>query len=407
MKKYNKTICVIGLGYIGLPTAALLASKGYIINGVDINQNIVDIINNGGIHIIEPDLDQYVEEAVNNGHLKAFAKPQTADIYIICVPTPFYSDKEIPSPDIKFIVNATKSIIPLIKPGDMVILESTSPVGTTEKIAEIFSEGGIDIQSISIAYCPERVLPGKIMIELISNDRIVGGLNKTSTRKIADFYKTFVDGDVLECSAKTAEMCKLAENSFRDINIAFANELSIVCDTHDIDAWELIRLANHHPRVEILQPGTGVGGHCIAVDPWFLVSGDPENARLTKLARQVNDFKPNWVVQKIMSQVNFLIENGIASPKVACLGLAFKPNIDDLRESPAVQVVQDLIDLNIHVVSVEPNIQNHNNFKLCSFKDALDADLLVILVKHNEFVTKKNQKKLLDTNILDFCGALA
>ena len=407
MKKYNKTICVIGLGYIGLPTAALLASKGYIINGVDINQSAVDIINNGGIHIVEPDLDQYVEEAVNNGHLKAFTKPQTADIYIICVPTPFYSDKEIPSPNIKFIVNATKSIIPLIKPGDMVILESTSPVGTTEKIAEIFLEGGIDIQSISIAYCPERVLPGKIMIELISNDRIVGGLNKTSTRKIADFYKTFVDGDVLECSAKTAEMCKLAENSFRDINIAFANELSIVCDTHDIDAWELIRLANHHPRVEILQPGTGVGGHCIAVDPWFLVSGDPENARLTKLARQVNDFKPNWVVQKIMSQVNCLIENGIGSPKVACLGLAFKPDIDDLRESPAVQVVKDLIDLNINVLSVEPNIQNHNDFKLCSLKDALDADLLVILVKHNEFITKKNKKKLLDTNILDFCGALA
>jgi UDP-N-acetyl-D-mannosaminuronic acid dehydrogenase len=385
MRKYNKTICVIGLGYIGLPTAALLASKGYLINGVDINQNTVDVINNGDIHIVEPDLDQYVAEAVKNRHLKAFIKPQVSDIYIICVPTPFYSDKEIPSPNIEFIVNATKSITPLIKPGDMIILESTSPVGTTEKIAEIFSEGGIDTQSISIAYCPERVLPGKIMIELISNDRIVGGLNKLSTQKVADFYKTFVDGDVLECSAKTAEMCKLAENSFRDINIAFANELSIVCDTHDIDAWELIRLANHHPRVEILQPGTGVGGHCIAVDPWFLVSGDLENARLTKLARQVNDFKPNWVVQKIMSQVNSLIENGIASPKVVCLGLAFKPDIDDLRESPAVQVVQDLIDLNVNVLSVEPNIQNHDNFKLCSLKDALDADLMVILVKHNEF----------------------
>jgi UDP-N-acetyl-D-mannosaminuronic acid dehydrogenase len=407
MRKYNKTICVIGLGYIGLPTAALLASKGYLINGVDINQNTVDVINNGDIHIVEPDLDQYVAEAVKNRHLKAFIKPQVSDIYIICVPTPFYSDKEIPSPNIEFIVNATKSITPLIKPGDMIILESTSPVGTTEKIAEIFSEGGIDTQSISIAYCPERVLPGKIMIELISNDRIVGGLNKLSTQKVADFYKTFVDGDVLECSAKTAEMCKLAENSFRDINIAFANELSIVCDTHDIDAWELIRLANHHPRVEILQPGTGVGGHCIAVDPWFLVSGDLENARLTKLARQVNDFKPNWVVQKIMSQVNSLIENGIASPKVVCLGLAFKPDIDDLRESPAVQVVQDLIDLNVNVLSVEPNIQNHDNFKLCSLKDALDADLMVILVKHNEFITKKNKKKLLGTNILDFCGALA
>ena len=407
MRKYNKTICVIGLGYIGLPTAALLASKGYLINGVDINQNTVDVINNGDIHIVEPDLDQYVAEAVKNRHLKAFIKPQVSDIYIICVPTPFYSDKEIPSPNIEFIVNATKSITPLIKPGDMIILESTSPVGTTEKIAEIFSEGSIDTQSISIAYCPERVLPGKIMIELISNDRIVGGLNKLSTQKVADFYKTFVDGDVLECSAKTAEMCKLAENSFRDINIAFANELSIVCDTHDIDAWELIRLANHHPRVEILQPGTGVGGHCIAVDPWFLVSGDLENARLTKLARQVNDFKPNWVVQKIMSQVNSLIENGIASPKVVCLGLAFKPDIDDLRESPAVQVVQDLIDLNVNVLSVEPNIQNHDNFKLCSLKDALDADLMVILVKHNEFITKKNKKKLLGTNILDFCGALA
>lgn len=406
MQNYNETVCVIGLGYIGLPTAALLACKGYSVRGVDINPDTVDTINSGGVHIVEPDLDQYVKEAVASGALKAFVQPQMADIYIICVPTPFYADKKLPTPNLDYVIKATESIAPLVKPGDIVILESTSPVGTTERVAKILEKNGIDIEKIGIAYCPERVLPGKIMVELISNDRIVGGVNQASTQRVAEFYETFVDGEVLKSSAKTAEMCKLAENSFRDVNIAFANELSMVCDTHNIDPWELIRLANHHPRVSILQPGAGVGGHCIAVDPWFIVSGDPEHAQIIKLARQVNDSKPKWVVKKIINRVEALVNQGIAVPKVACLGLAFKPDIDDLRESPSVEVARSLLNLGITVIAVEPNIQTHDNFTLCSFQDALDADLLVLLVKHKEFLVLENRKKLLDTNVLDFCGVL-
>jgi UDP-N-acetyl-D-mannosaminuronic acid dehydrogenase len=407
MQKYSKTICVVGLGYIGLPTAALLACKGYDVCGVDIDTNAVNTINGGGIHIVEPELDLYVRKAIESKSLKAYLEPQAADIYMICVPTPFYGDKELPSPNLEYVLEATESIAHIVKAGDIVILESTSPVGTTDKIKDILSAKAVNVENISIAYCPERVLPGKIMAELISNDRIVGGINEESTRNVVKFYETFVNGSVLACSAKTAEMCKLAENSFRDVNIAFANELSMVCDTHDIDPWELIRLANHHPRVNILQPGTGVGGHCIAVDPWFIVSGDPEKARIIKQARQVNDSKPIWVVSKIDKQVKALVEQGIKHPVIACLGLAFKPDIDDLRESPAVSVVEDLVDLGHDVVVVEPNITEHKFFRLSTFEDALEADLVVVLVNHTIFSSSGNRKRLLDANVLDFCGLLA
>lgn len=406
MQNNNETVCVIGLGYIGLPTAALLACKGYNVCGVDINSATVDTINSGGIHIVEPALDLYVKEAVASGALKAYLQPQMADIYIICVPTPFYPNQESPTPNLEYVVKAIESLTNLIKPGDMVILESTSPVGTTAKLSQILTENGIDVEKISIAYCPERVLPGKIMSELISNDRIVGGLSQISTQKVAEFYETFVDGAVLKCSAKTAEMCKLAENSFRDVNIAFANELSMVCDTHGIDPWQLISLANHHPRVNILQPGTGVGGHCIAVDPWFIVSGDPEHSKIIKLARQVNDSKPAWVVNKIMGKVDDLVKQGIENPVVACLGLAFKPDIDDLRESPAVIVVERLLQLGIDIRVVEPHIAHHTTFRLTSLDDALEADLVVLLVKHSAFHDDEMRARLGSKNVLDFCGSL-
>ena len=406
MQNNKEAVCVIGLGYVGLPTAALLACKGYNVCGVDINSVTVDTINSGGIHIVEPALDLYVKEAVASGALKAYLQPQAADIYIICVPTPFYPNQVLPVPNLEYVVKATESIINLIKPGDMVILESTSPVGTTEKLSQILTESGIDVEEIFIAYCPERVLPGKIMSELVSNDRIIGGINQISTEKVAEFYETFVDGNVLKCLAKTAEMCKLAENSFRDVNIAFANELSMVCDTHGIDPWELISLANHHPRVNILQPGTGVGGHCVAVDPWFIVSGDPEQSKIIKLARQVNDSKPAWVVNKVMSKVDDLVKQGIENPVVACLGLAFKPDIDDLRESPAVIVVERLLQLGIDIKVVEPHLVHHTTFRLASLDDALEADLVVLLVRHSAFHDDEVRARLASKNVLDFCGSL-
>lgn len=281
----NRTVCVVGLGYIGLPTAALLATNGYQVVGVDISVSAVNKINQGLIHIVEPDLDAYVRSAVTAGKLKAFTTPQACDIYMICVPTPLHDGLSAPEPNINYVLDAIRSIANYIKQGDMLILESTSPVGTTQKIAEVLTQMGLDTSKIFIAYCPERVLPGKIMVELIDNDRVVGGLTHEATKRIADFYRTFVRGLILETDAKTAEMCKLTENSFRDINIAFANELSLICAKDGINVWNLIQLANHHPRVNILQPGVGVGGHCIAIDPWFIVARDPENARIIRAAR--------------------------------------------------------------------------------------------------------------------------
>lgn len=396
---------MIGLGYIGLPTAALLATNGYAVAGVDLSTYAVDTINQGKIHIVEPDLDAFVRAAVFSGKLKAFTTPQAGDIYIICVPTPFHEGAEIPQPNIDYVLNAATSIAPFLKSGDLVILESTSPVGTTELIAKVLTESGVNMKGIHVAYCPERVLPGKIMTELVANDRVVGGLTREATTEVSYFYKTFVRGAVLETDAKTAEMCKLTENSFRDVNIAFANELSILCENQGIDVWKLIELANRHPRVNILQPGTGVGGHCIAVDPWFIISRDPINARLMRSAREVNNDKTQWVLEKIKSHVIQRQTKLGRPPRLVCLGLAFKPDIDDLRESPAVQVVQALQNEGFDLQVVEPNIDSHTEFTLIELDDALKlADIVVILVKHRQFLDPVCKAKLIALNALDFCG---
>lgn len=397
-----KKVCVMGLGYIGLPTSVLLASSGYQVIGVDINENIVNIINSGAAHIIEPDLNKAVEEAVKSGQLKAYTTPDFADVFIISVPTPFYKNSgEIPQPNLEYVLAAAESIAPLIRSGNVIILESTSPVGTTEMIKDTFVQSGIDVDSISIAYCPERVLPGNIMKELVENDRIVGGINESSTLKVKEFYQTFVKGNVLSTDCKTAEMCKLVENSYRDTNIAFANELSILCSNLGINVWKLIDLANHHPRVNILQPGCGVGGHCIAVDPWFIVAKDSENAKLIKTVREVNNYKSQWVVEKIKAAAyKFEIENG-KKPIVACMGLAFKPNIDDLRESPALNITKKLVYEGINILAVEPNIKKHEIYTLTKYQVAIEtADILVFLVKHKEFLNLDVEDKL----VLDFCA---
>jgi len=402
-----KQISVIGLGYIGLPTAAVLAKNGYSVSGVDLDEYIVSTINDGKIHIVEPDLDKLVSSVVSSGHLKAYSEVQPSDVYMICVPTPFHIGNAIPEPNIDFVLEATQAIIPLLKIGDMVILESTSPVGTTEKVGNLINEAGFSKDDIKIAYCPERVLPGKIVTELIENDRVIGGISPLSSKSVAKFYRTFVSGNVIESDSKTAEMCKLVENSFRDVNIAFANELSILCDKEGINVWNLIKLANRHPRVNILQPGTGVGGHCIAVDPWFIVSKDRENSKLIKMARKINNNKTDWVINKITSKANELAEVLNRKPTIICLGVSFKADIDDLRESPALGVVNSLLDKNFHVEVVEPNIEKHPNFKLVKLEEVLDnADLFVILVKHRQFNEQLIQKKLMEKNVMDFCGAL-
>lgn len=401
----NKTICVVGLGYIGLPTAALLASNGYQVVGVDISTHAVETINRGLIHIVEPDLDAYVRSAVTAGRLKAFNSPQAGDIYMICVPTPFHEGDAIPKPNVDFVLAATRSIASYVKSGDMVILESTSPVGTTQRMAEVLSEAGVDVSSIYIAYCPERVLPGKIMTELVENDRVVGGLTPEATQQVSSFYRTFVRGAVLETNAKTAEMCKLTENSFRDVNIAFANELSLICAKDGINVWDLIGLANRHPRVNILQPGAGVGGHCIAVDPWFIVARDPENAQVIRTAREVNNRKTEWVIDQIKTAATDVATKTGLKAKIACLGLAFKPDIDDLRESPAVHIAQILLSQGYDLVAVEPNIQDDNRFKLIELDEALkSADVVAILVKHKQFIGAAKAGQFARTGVVDFCG---
>ena len=404
----KKTVCVIGLGYIGLPTAALIANKGFAVFGIDVDNNIVSKVNNGEIHIVEDGLKAYVKSAVSSGKLKAFNKVRKSDVYIICVPTPFHKDNDIPKPNIDYVLSATKSIAQFIKPGDLIILESTSPVGTTEKIQQALMDYGANLENAHIAYCPERVLPGKIMTEIVENDRIVGGLTSISTKKAADFYRSFVSGNIYETDAKTAEMCKLAENSFRDLNIAFANELSMICDKQNIDVLNLIKLANKHPRVNILQPGTGVGGHCIAVDPWFIISQDEENTKLIRTAREVNNYKTKWVIDKITSKIESSFKKKRIKPTIACLGLAFKPNIDDLRESKALEVVETLISEGHKVISVEPNIKTHENLKILNLFDAIEkADLVCLLVKHHEFLDPQVKNKLLNCEVIDFCGVFS
>ena len=408
MMELQKRVCVIGLGYIGLPTAALLASNGYEVVGMDVSAHAVEIINQGKIHIVEPDLDAYVRSGVAAGRLRAFSEVQPADVYMICVPTPFHDGGDIPQPNIDYVLAATASIAPLVKAGDLVILESTSPVGTTEQMQVVFQESGVAEKELHIAYCPERVLPGKIMTELVENDRVVGGITPEATRAVANFYRSFVHGEVLETDAKTAEMCKLTENSFRDVNIAFANELSLLCAKDGINVWNLIQLANRHPRVNILQPGTGVGGHCIAVDPWFIVARDEANSRLIHTAREVNDHKTVWVTEQIkLASADFNAQNG-KKPRIACLGLSFKPDIDDLRESPALEVAQALATQGYNVVAVEPNISSHDEFALLDVERAInECDVIAVLVKHREFLRADVRERLIQAGALDFCGALA
>lgn len=405
---HSKTVCVVGLGYIGLPTAALLASSGYQVIGVDLNQHAVNTINQGKIHIVEPDLDAFVRSAVTAKRLRAFSKPEAADIYMICVPTPFREGEGIPQPNLDYVLAATRSVAGLIKEGDQIILESTSPVGTTELMAKELAAAGVDVDKVHIAYCPERVLPGKIMHELIENDRVVGGLTPEATQVVADFYRSFVRGSVLETDAKTAEMCKLTENSFRDVNIAFANELSLICAKEGINVWNLIHLANRHPRVNILQPGAGVGGHCIAVDPWFIVARDPENSRVIRTAREVNNYKTAWAIDQIKIAVADASAKTGKKPLVACLGLAFKPDIDDLRESPSLHIAEALKRADYDVVAVEPNIESHPDFSLCTLDEALEkADVIAVLVKHRQFLLPSAKQKLAEKGALDFCGMSA
>ncbi len=391
-------ICVMGLGYIGLPTASLLANRGYKVHGVDVVQETVDTINAGHIHIVEPDLDTFVQSAVKSGNLKADIKPTEADIFIIAVPTPFKANHV---PNVDYIVAATKSIAPYVKPGNIVILESTSPVGTTDLMERTLKDEGIDTTRIHFAHCPERVLPGKIMHELVHNDRIVGGTTEKATKETAAFYRTFVTGEVLETDARTAEMAKLTENSFRDVNIAFANELSMLSDKFGIDVWELIALANRHPRVNILQPGCGVGGHCIAVDPWFIVDAAKGDAKLIKTAREVNDYKSEWVVEKVKNAALIFEKEYGRKAKVACMGLAFKPDIDDLRESPALYITRRLVSEGLNVLAVEPNIKSHPEFDIIDYQSAKeDADIIVFLVSHKEF---QNMEIATDKEVLVFC----
>lgn len=414
MQKNIQKIAVVGLGYIGLPTASMLATKGHEVVGIDVSPTVVDTINSGNIHIVEPDLDILVRSAVNSGRLKASLTPEEADTFILAVPTPFkYTESNPKHPDISYVEDATRTIVPYLRAGNLVILESTSPVGTTEKVYEIITEVRPELRgAINVAHCPERVLPGHIIRELVDNDRIVGGINNASAEKARDLYRTFCNGDIFLTDSKTAEMAKLVENSYRDVNIAFANELSIICDKLSINVWELIGLANKHPRVNILQPGPGVGGHCIAVDPWFIVDAAPEEARLIRTAREVNDSKLHWVIDKVKQAVSdWHTQNsnsGIQTPKIiptiACLGLAFKANIDDLRESPALEITRELIASGVgNIMPCEPNVNSgFIEFPLYELSTAINsANIVLLLVDHSEFgeVTLKmlNDKVVIDT----------
>ena len=402
MNNMNPKVVTIGLGYIGLPTSALIANSEIPVLGVDISQHVVDTINAGKIHIVEPELDKAVATAVEKGFLKAATKPIIADTYLVVVPTPFKGNHE---PDISYVQAATEGIIPLLKEGDLYIIESTSPVGTTEKMMSLIFAKRPELEGkIFLAYCPERVLPGNVMYELVHNDRVIGGVNEASTEKALAFYSQFVKGELHPTNARTAEMCKLTENSSRDVQIAFANELSLICDKAGINVWELIHLANKHPRVNILQPGCGVGGHCIAVDPYFIVAEFPMESRIISQARETNNYKSFWCAEKVKStRLDFELKNG-RQPSIAIMGLAFKPNIDDLRESPAIhiaeRVLQDSGDADMYIV--EPNVPEHKIFKLTDYRVAIEkADIIVFLVAHNEF---KDLEIPADKIVLDFCG---
>ncbi len=393
-------VVMMGLGYIGLPTAALIASRGLNVLGVDIRKEVVETINKGKIHIVEPDLDGLVHHVVKEGYLKASTSPDIADVYLIAVPTPF---KDNHVPDLSFVSAAARKIVPTLKEGSLVILESTSPVGTTQKIQNLIHKERPELKGkVYIAYCPERVLPGNILHELKHNDRAIGGIDEASTQKAIDFYKHFVVGELHATNSKTAEMVKLVENASRDNQIAFANELSIICDSAGIDVWELIRLANKHPRVNILRPGTGVGGHCIAVDPWFIVSEFPEEAQLIKKSREINNYKTQWALEKVKNaSLQFKVDNG-RDAIIACMGLAFKPDIDDLRESPALYVADELKKQGFKTIEVEPNLEGSIERPLYLIEEAIKkADIIVYLVGHKGF---KNLKIDASKIVLDFVG---
>ena len=392
----------MGLGYIGLPTAIIAAKHGVQITGVDINPKVVELTNQGHLHIIEPGMEEMLQEVVKSGALKASTTPEESEAYFMVVPTPFKGDHE---PDTSYVEAATRAVLPLLKEGDLYVIESTSPVGTTEKMANIiFTERPELKDKIYIAYCPERVLPGNIIYELVHNDRVIGGMNEASTKKAIEFYSQFVQGTLHPTNSRTAEMCKLTENSSRDVQIAFANELSLICDKAGINVWELINLANKHPRVNILQPGCGVGGHCIAVDPYFITSEFPLESKIIGMARQINNYKSFWCAEKVQNaMLKFELEHH-RKPSVAMMGLAFKPNIDDLRESPSKYITTKVMQAcnNADIMVVEPNIKEHNVFKLTDYKTAYEkADIVVFLTAHNEF-----KELAWDDNkvILDFCG---
>ncbi|MAW30995.1 MAG: UDP-N-acetyl-D-mannosamine dehydrogenase [Flavobacteriales bacterium] len=392
-------VVMMGLGYIGLPTAAVIASRNIKVHGVDVDQSVVNIINSGKIHIIEPELDGLVKNVVDEGFLLASTTTDKANVFLIAVPTPFKGAHE---PDLKYVESATRMIIPKLTEGNLFIIESTSPVGTTDKMAKIIFEERPELKGkIDIAYCPERVLPGKVIYELVNNDRVIGGIDEKSTKSAQNFYRNFVKGELHPTNAKTAEMCKLVENSSRDVGIAFANELSIICDKAGINVWELISLANKHPRVNILQPGTGVGGHCIAVDPWFIVSEFLNEAKIIKKAREINDYKTDWVIEKIRSTaLQFELENN-KKPILALMGLSFKPDIDDLRQSPALIVADTFINDKIYdLVLVEPNLSSSKRYHLTDYKKASEqSDIIIYLVAHKQFKSLPSQ-----SIELDFCG---
>ena len=397
--------CFMGLGYIGLPTAIISSQHGINVCGVDINPKVVEKTNRGELHIVEPGLQDLLKKAVDSKSLVASTTPFESDVYLIVVPTPFKAKHE---PDISYVESATKAVIPLLKEGDLFIIESTSPVGTTEKMAElIFAERPELKGRIHIAYCPERVLPGNVIFELVNNDRVIGGIDDASADAAAEFYGKFVTGQLHKTNCRTAEMCKLVENSSRDVQIAFANELSMICEKAGINVWELISLANKHPRVNILQPGCGVGGHCIAVDPYFISSAFPNEAKIIAQARSINNYKSEWCVEKEKNAIlSFELENG-KKPQVALMGLAFKPNIDDLRESPAMKIAKHLVaempDVKFNIV--EPNISSHPDFDIVDFQTAFEqSDIVVYLTAHKQFFMLPQEAN--DKLILDFCGVI-
>ncbi len=394
--------CFMGLGYIGLPTAIIAAKHGVDVVGVDINPKVVEVTNQGKLHIIEPGMEEMLQEVLAVGKFKAYTTPQVSDAYFMVVPTPFKGDHE---PDVSYVEAATRAVLPLLKEGDLYVIESTSPIGTTEMMTNIiFTERPELKDKIYIAYCPERVLPGNVIYELVHNDRVIGGLNPESTDKAIEFYSQFVQGQLHKTNSRTAEMCKLTENSSRDVQIAFANELSLICDKAGINVWELINLANKHPRVNILQPGCGVGGHCIAVDPYFITADYPAESKIIATARNINNYKSFWCAEKVKStMLEFELKNG-RKPVVAMMGLAFKPNIDDLRESPSKTIVGKVMQMcnNADILIVEPNVEEHKTFKLTPYQEAFDkADIVVMLTAHDQFKTLPYDESKI---ILDFCG---